>query len=556
MPVPEPTTNKPKDIAIVGAGWYGCHTAIELAKQGCNVTIYEKGPEIFGGISKQFGVRLHAGPHYPRSQQTREDCRRGAAEFKKVYPELVIENKYSLYGYAEIDAEGNPAKVSVETFDAVCQESTSAQRKDPTSLGYNAELLKSLWNVSDEATIAGGAPLKEFFIQKLAEVGVSIVYNCNVDKIIPLNSGADGVNVVVDRVATHFDFAVNATSYQDLLLPSNTQLPHNLNIVYQPCLAWILEDLYSPIGEQQSSFIVMEGWYPTKMGYTGRSTKGSGHYNLVMLTHGSFTIMGSYLTAEEAQLVLNELLKADVLAPTDEYNASNRESGIERAESSDEEGANAQEFTNHRERQDAGSIREAEIKVKERGEIEISDALLRAKELTVAEISKFQPDFNNQYRFVGVEGAVLAKLRTQTEFRDAVTFMHQKIMYVIPGKVSNIFDMAREISTLIEANTQNIITQGDCQYVQGGALDRGEQEITAPLDNSIKNTCELQTLVNLQSQLEAEAKEILTGDKENYYKARASFWRQPPLKAINTRSESPSTRSPFSPIAASRANSK
>ena len=39
------------DLAIVGAGWYGCHVAATLAALGLNVTVYEREPEIFSSAS-------------------------------------------------------------------------------------------------------------------------------------------------------------------------------------------------------------------------------------------------------------------------------------------------------------------------------------------------------------------------------------------------------------------------------------------------------------------------------------------------------------------------
>ncbi len=61
-------------IAIIGAGWYGAHLACELAKQRHTVTLIEKNIAILSETSGTFGVRLHRGPHYPRSSETRKGC--------------------------------------------------------------------------------------------------------------------------------------------------------------------------------------------------------------------------------------------------------------------------------------------------------------------------------------------------------------------------------------------------------------------------------------------------------------------------------------------------
>ncbi len=111
------------NIYIIGSGWYGCHIALYLVQAGHNVTLLERNSDIFQGTSGQFGIRLHSGPHYPRSAATRESCRRGGAEFKQHYPELVVPHQYSIYALGTLDADKNPSKVSQKNFESVCHES-------------------------------------------------------------------------------------------------------------------------------------------------------------------------------------------------------------------------------------------------------------------------------------------------------------------------------------------------------------------------------------------------------------------------------------------------
>ena len=53
------TTMLSLSIAIIGAGWIGCHLAIDLAKIGRQITLFDKGDEILSGVSGDFGIRLH-----------------------------------------------------------------------------------------------------------------------------------------------------------------------------------------------------------------------------------------------------------------------------------------------------------------------------------------------------------------------------------------------------------------------------------------------------------------------------------------------------------------
>ena len=141
-----------KNIAIIGAGWYGCHLALALKKNGHDVTLYEKNNTIFSEISGNFGIRLHAGPHYPRSLKTRESCRRGAQRFIEEYPDLVIKHEHAIYALGTTDAEGKASKTDKDMFHDVCAES-SAKQIQPKEYGY--ENLISAYNI-DEPSIALG----------------------------------------------------------------------------------------------------------------------------------------------------------------------------------------------------------------------------------------------------------------------------------------------------------------------------------------------------------------------------------------------------------------
>ena len=62
-------------IKIIGTGWFGCHVAYTLLRDGYNVELHEMNSEIFTGASGKIPARLHLGAtHYPRSMLTQEAC--------------------------------------------------------------------------------------------------------------------------------------------------------------------------------------------------------------------------------------------------------------------------------------------------------------------------------------------------------------------------------------------------------------------------------------------------------------------------------------------------
>ena len=84
-------------IAIIGAGWYGCHLAKKIIDDGHDVTIFEKSGNIFNGASSKNQNRLHLGFHYPRSFITRKQSKDGFKKFKLEYGFCTKKIKKNIY---------------------------------------------------------------------------------------------------------------------------------------------------------------------------------------------------------------------------------------------------------------------------------------------------------------------------------------------------------------------------------------------------------------------------------------------------------------------------
>ena len=390
-----------------------------MAQAGHSVTILEKNADIFQGTSGQFGIRLHSGPHYPRSAATRESCRRGGAEFKRRYPELMIPHQYSIYALGISDADKKTSKVSQRTFEAVCYESPECEFIDTDTWGYQGLICAAKL---EEPSIALGQRLRERFRALLIQAGVDV--RCNINVVSVENKEKDQVliqlennnDIICDRV-------MNATGYQ-AIHPQDIAFPLNIQVAYQPCLALTYRDKKPE--ERPFSFIVMDGWFPCLMPYV---TDEDGKYNQYILTHGKWTIMGSFDTPEKANNILNSL--------SNEYI-------------------------------------EAEIKT-------------RCEE----EINRFWPTFADRFEFLGWKGSVLAKINTKSEFRSAITYAEKNIIHIIPGKVTNIFDVENEIQCLLD-NT-NVITQGAYRYVRNGIFDQSIQEVQEKSTETDRSTYSLDT---------------------------------------------------------------
>ena len=85
-------------IAIVGAGWYGCHIARELVRRGVECAVFERHGDVMQEASAVNQSRLHLGFHYPRSHITRVQSIRGFRQFLQEYPSLSGPVESNVYG--------------------------------------------------------------------------------------------------------------------------------------------------------------------------------------------------------------------------------------------------------------------------------------------------------------------------------------------------------------------------------------------------------------------------------------------------------------------------
>ena len=94
----------PQKIAIVGAGWYGCHIGASLKSLGFDVTVFEQHDRVLHEASGNNQFRLHLGFHYPRHHRTRIQSRDGFLRFIERYPELSREVPENVYAVPKEDS--------------------------------------------------------------------------------------------------------------------------------------------------------------------------------------------------------------------------------------------------------------------------------------------------------------------------------------------------------------------------------------------------------------------------------------------------------------------
>ncbi|KAL3465706.1 hypothetical protein BJX64DRAFT_285309 [Aspergillus heterothallicus] len=435
-PPPPPPLNHtaPKTIAIIGGGWSGCHTALELATAGYSVTILEKGRDLFSGVSGQFGIRIHRGPHYPRSSGTRESCRRDFSRFTSKYHELVVPVNPAVYSLARYDSTGRESKVSAHAFGDVCQESahcSAANVGEFVRENSDESQVECAYKL-DEPCAFLNPYLKTYFRERLSAAGVGLRVNTEVVEVKKWHEAqgqGQGKHCVLTSDAHEcYDAVVNATGYMSVL-PDGllTNLPINADIRYQACIALHYKDSKSDPRDAPLSFIVMDGWFPCLMPSVGEP--GSrGEY---VLTHGAYTILGSFETPAHATQCLSDMTSA---------------------------------------------FMETEIKPRIESEME-----------------RFWPGFTDQFVYQGWKGSVMPKMVTDTEFRSSVVFENEGVIYIFPGKISNVVEAADEVLELLEEGGGRVTKQAGYAYARDSELTRSKREIEQRPIAKERNTCFLQT---------------------------------------------------------------
>lgn len=76
-------------VAVVGGGIYGCAIAVDLARAGADVDLFEARSDLLDGSTSRHMGRLHSGYHYPRSDATATEARDTAAAFTARWPQAV-----------------------------------------------------------------------------------------------------------------------------------------------------------------------------------------------------------------------------------------------------------------------------------------------------------------------------------------------------------------------------------------------------------------------------------------------------------------------------------
>ncbi len=157
-------------IAIIGAGLFGCVSAIKLSQEGFEVVLYDKSlPLKKATVNNQH--RIHLGFHYPRSLETIAECKRGYESFMKEYGDCVEFFDENLYLFHK-DSVISPAK-AIDNLQAMELEFQFLDVKHIQHKLVNDSDYEYLLNVSEG--VLNFAKLVDKVTRQLAQSRVTVI---------------------------------------------------------------------------------------------------------------------------------------------------------------------------------------------------------------------------------------------------------------------------------------------------------------------------------------------------------------------------------------------
>ena len=278
-----------RKIAVVGAGWYGCHLASELIRMGEDVTIFEQSDKVFNGSSGFNQFRLHLGFHYPRSSKTRAQVVESYRRFVDRYPHLIYPVTKNVYGIANVES-----MVDYNTYRIIMEHDCPVpfEELDPAAFG--------LTNLEGALLCQEGALLakepQRFFEALLRDY---IMYNSRINSVRSVvNESDEPTGVEVN--GQFFDWCLDCT-YGQLMGFAGTA------IYYEPCLTLIYHRKDKNVRHLSEAITVMDGQFVSLFPYFEDYADARGDLRrLHTLTHVKYTHLAKFDNFQDAkQFVAN-----------------------------------------------------------------------------------------------------------------------------------------------------------------------------------------------------------------------------------------------------------
>ena len=199
-------------VGIVGAGVFGLTAAVELARGGHDVRVFDTRNQVLAGTTSASTNRLHLGFHYPRDRPTALQSIEGSKSFQDAFPKTVNKSFSNYYGV--VREESKTASHSFQKFisDLALPASPIRIPRRMKSYGLDESRLTGFW-VASEGSIDIGLVRRQL-VDQCRRVGVELSLGnsvASVERVGKLWRFHDSTGHM------DFDFAVKATYGADNL---------------------------------------------------------------------------------------------------------------------------------------------------------------------------------------------------------------------------------------------------------------------------------------------------------------------------------------------------
>lgn len=161
-------------IAIVGGGLFGTVVAIDLAKAGHQVKVFERNQKLLQEASWNNHNRLHFGYHYPRSRETAQQSFTSALKFAARFPTAVMFGVPNFYAIAKTGS-----KTSAQDFEAFCTDiGISFEQDFPADRLMRADQVEQSYRVPEP--MLDLSQLTRLIVAELRDAGVELALNSEV----------------------------------------------------------------------------------------------------------------------------------------------------------------------------------------------------------------------------------------------------------------------------------------------------------------------------------------------------------------------------------------
>ncbi|KAG2392521.1 hypothetical protein C9374_011246 [Naegleria lovaniensis] len=469
-------SNKPQErVAIIGAGWYGCHLGVQLKKLGYQVVIFEKNSDIFLGASGFNQFRLHKGLHYPRSYVTRVQSLKGFDHFMEKYSHLTTQVDYNLYAIAKRNSW-----LDFGTYKQV-MDATKIYNKPFNHEHFGLTNLEGSM-LCDERVLYHAAPRKFFReqfteqelllntpVKKAEQVTITSFVSpqfeeddqedktasnlsspeCSDSYLYELKEEQNRFSKIKinDRDDLTFDWCISCTYNTFLVTPS-------LNIYYEPCISLIYKDIRSdPF--PRVAMTICDGHFCSLFPYISgpeeekRIAQKYANSDLGVLKHhtnghmNGSTTDGQYIIPKTKGVVLND-------DDDDATDSPTTRSHIHRQANDEDDVAILYTLTSvgHTPLGQYNSWKKAEerrLQVEKNPETEVAKLI----PLFEQNILQFYPSFKQHFQYHSFFTSMKTKPYDATDSRECTVEREGRFISIMSGKVNSLHVAEKEVLKIL-----------------------------------------------------------------------------------------------------------